>query len=78
MREVYRRFYERGAKLSTRTAQSIERLGYVLDDRGIGVLFSAGESDFSVLYNVQNGSGTHQASYWIDTRGFFPGTPAGA
>jgi hypothetical protein len=54
-------------------------LGYGLDDRGCGVRFPAGAGNFSLHHSVQNGSGSHPASYLMDTRGSFPvGKPAGA
>jgi hypothetical protein len=48
-------------------------LGYGLDDRGCRVRFPAGAGNFSLHYRVQNGSGAHQASFPMDTRGSFPG-----
>jgi hypothetical protein len=43
-------------------------LGYGLDDQGSRVRFQAGAGNFS-LHRVQNGSGTHPASYPMGTRG---------
>jgi hypothetical protein len=47
-------------------------LGYELDDRGSRVRFLAGPGNFSLHHRVQNGSGTHPASYPTDTSGVFP------
>jgi hypothetical protein len=47
-------------------------IGYRLDDRGIGVWFSAGARDFFLLYRVQIGSGAHTVSCPMDTGGSFP------
>jgi hypothetical protein len=44
-------------------------LGYGLDDRGSRVRFPAGAGNFSLYHRVQNGSGAHQASYPMRTRG---------
>jgi hypothetical protein len=43
--------------------------GYGLDDRG-SIL--AGAGNFFLRHHVQNGSGSHPASYPMDTRGSFP------
>jgi hypothetical protein len=43
-------------------------LGCGLDDRGSRVLFPAGAGNFLLHHRVQNGSGTHQASYPVGTR----------
>jgi hypothetical protein len=40
---------------------------------GIGVRFPAGAKYFSVLRNVQTGSGAHPDFYPMDTGGCFPG-----
>jgi hypothetical protein len=54
-------------------------LGYGLDDRGSRFRFPAGAGNFSLHHRVQNGSGTHLASYRMSTRGsFLGGTAAGA
>jgi hypothetical protein len=53
--------------------QSVQRLGYGLDDRGSRVRFPAGTGDFSLYHRVQNDSGAHPASYPMGTRGSFPG-----
>jgi hypothetical protein len=47
-------------------------LGYGLDDLGSRVRFPAGDANFSLHHRVQNGSGTHPASYTMSTRGSFP------
>jgi hypothetical protein len=51
-------------------------LGYGLDDRGSRVRFPAGAGNFSLHHRVQNGFGTHTASYPMSTRGSFPGGKA--
>jgi hypothetical protein len=51
-------------------------LGYGLDDRGSRVRFPAGAGNFSLHHRVQNGSGTHPASYPMGSRGSFPGGKA--
>jgi hypothetical protein len=51
-------------------------LGHGLDDRNSMVRFSAGAENFSLHHRVQNGSGSHSASYPMDTRGSFPGGKA--
>jgi hypothetical protein len=38
-----------------------------------GVQFLAKERGFSLLHNIQTGSGAHLAFYPMGTRGFFPG-----
>jgi hypothetical protein len=47
-------------------------LGYGLDDRGSGVRFPAWAGNFSLHHRVQNGSGSHPASYPMGTRTSFP------
>jgi hypothetical protein len=44
-------------------------LSYGLDDRSSRVRFPAGAGNFSLYLRVQNGSGTHSASYPIGTMG---------
>jgi hypothetical protein len=44
-----------------------------VDDRGVGVLFMAGERDFSLLHNVQTCSGAHPGSYAMGTETISPG-----
>jgi hypothetical protein len=59
-------------------AQSVQRLGYGLDDRGSRFRFPAGAGNFSLHHRVQNGSGAHPA-YPMGTKGSFPeGKAAGA
>jgi hypothetical protein len=52
-------------------AQSVQRLGCGLDDRGSRVRFPAGTGNFSLHHRVQNSSGVHPA-YQMGTRGSFP------
>jgi hypothetical protein len=60
-------------------AQSAQRLGYGLDDRGSMLRFPAGTGNFSLHHRVQNGSGAHPASYIMGTGGsFLGGKAAGA
>jgi hypothetical protein len=42
-------------------------IGYGLDERGSRVRFPARAGNFSLHYSVQNGSGTHPASYPMGT-----------
>jgi hypothetical protein len=58
------------------TAQSIQRLGYGLDDRGSRVRFPAEAMNFSLHHRVQNVSRAHPVSYPMGTRGSFPGGKA--
>jgi hypothetical protein len=51
-------------------------LDYGLDDRGSRVRFPTGSGNFSLHHRVQNGSGTHPATYPMGTRGSFPGGKA--
>jgi hypothetical protein len=51
-------------------------LGYGLDNRGSGVRFPAEAGNFSLHHRIQNGSGTHPASYPMGSRGSFPGGKA--
>jgi hypothetical protein len=51
-------------------------LGYGLDDRGCRVRFPAVAGNFSLHHRVQNGSGSHPASYPMGTSGSFPGGKA--
>jgi hypothetical protein len=51
-------------------------LGYGLDDWGSRVRYPAGTGSFSLHHRVQSGSGTHPASYPMDTRGSYPGGKA--
>jgi hypothetical protein len=50
-------------------------LDYGQNDRDSRVRFPAGTGNFS-LRHVQNGSGTHLASYPMGTRSSFPGDKA--
>jgi hypothetical protein len=47
--------------------------GYGLDDWGSRVRFPAEAGNFSLYHRVQNGFGTHPASYSVGTGGSFPG-----
>jgi hypothetical protein len=49
-------------------AQSVERLGYGLDDPGSRVRFPVGAGNFSLHHRIQNGSGAHPASYPMGAR----------
>jgi hypothetical protein len=49
-------------------------VSFVIDST---VRFPAGAGNFSLHHRVQNGSGTHPASYPMGTRGSFPGGKAG-
>jgi hypothetical protein len=51
----------------------VAALGHGLEDRNSRVRFPAGAGNFSLHHGVQNGSGTHLASYPVGTRGSFPG-----
>jgi hypothetical protein len=63
--------------LQTGTLSSVGiALGYGLDDRGSSVRFLGGSGNFSPHHRVQNGSGTHPASYPMGTRGSFLGGKA--
>jgi hypothetical protein len=44
-------------------------VGYGLDDPGVAVQFPVGATDFSLLHDIQNGSGAHPVS----TRGIAVG-----
>jgi hypothetical protein len=44
--------------------------GYRLNDQMIGVRFSAGTGNFSLLHRVQTGSRAHPASYPMGTGAF--------
>jgi hypothetical protein len=54
-------------------SQSLQRLDYGRNDRRIGVRFPAAATDFSLVHNVQIGSGAHPASYPISTGAVCPG-----
>jgi hypothetical protein len=54
----------RVSRISKSRASSVGiALGYELDDRGSRVRFPAGAGNFFLHHRVQNGSGTHSASY---------------
>jgi hypothetical protein len=55
--------------IQSRDSSVRRELGYGLDDRSSRVRFPAGGWNFSLHHRVQNGSGAHQASYPMDTRG---------
>jgi hypothetical protein len=60
-------------------AQSVQRLGYGLDDRSSRVPFPAGAGNFSLHHHVQNSSEAHPASYPMGNVGsFLRGKAAGA
>jgi hypothetical protein len=50
---------------------SLQGLGYGLEAQEIVVPYMPWESDLSLLQSVQTGSGTHSASYSMDTEGSF-------
>jgi hypothetical protein len=54
------------------TAPAIERLGYGMDDLRIGVRFPAGDREFSILHNIQTGSGAKPTSHTVGTEAVFP------
>jgi hypothetical protein len=55
------------------TAQSVQRLGYGLDNRGTRVRFLSGAGNFSLHHRVKISTGAHSASYPGGTRGSFNG-----
>jgi hypothetical protein len=57
-------------------SQSVWRLGYGLGDRCSRIRFPARVGNFSLHHRVQNGFGTHPASYPMGTRSSFPGGKA--
>ena len=59
---AFRNFANAPNKTSPSIAQSVQRLGYGLDNRGTLLRFLAGLRDF-LISSVQTGSGTHPASY---------------
>jgi hypothetical protein len=59
-----------------KTAQLAQRLGYRLDDRGIGVQFPERGIDFSPFPNFHAESEAHSVYYNMGTRGCFPGSEA--
>jgi hypothetical protein len=48
---------------------SVQRRGYWVDDRGVGVRFPVGVRNFSFLNIIQTGPEAHPASYPIGTGG---------
>jgi hypothetical protein len=65
--------------MNSRDSSVSMALGYGLDDRGSRVRIPAGAGNFSLHHRVQNGSGTHPASYPVGARGSLPaGKVAGA
>jgi hypothetical protein len=48
-----------------------------MDDRGSRVRFPAGAGYFSLHHRIQNGHGTHPASYPLGTRSSFPAGKSG-
>jgi hypothetical protein len=59
--------------------QSVYRLGYWLDNRGIRLRLAIETRDFSLPHKVKTSSGAHSASYTVGTCGYFPsGKAAGA
>jgi hypothetical protein len=68
--------YESYTVLYSRDSSVGIALGYGLDDRGSRVRFLAGAGNFSLHHRVQNGSGTHTASYPMGNRSSFPGGKA--
>jgi hypothetical protein len=57
-------------------AQSVQRLGYGLDNQGSTVRFPAEAGNFSRHRRVQNSSGAHPVSYTMGTMGSFSGGKA--
>jgi hypothetical protein len=53
-------------------ALSVQRLGYVLADRG-SIPGRGNDGIFSLRHRVQTGSEAHSASYSVVTTGSFPG-----
>jgi hypothetical protein len=69
--------YEYTGGKGMRSSRSLFKgVGYGLDDRSSRVPFPAGAGNFSLHHRVQNGSGSHPASYPMRTRGSFPGGEA--
>jgi hypothetical protein len=72
-------FVNTSNELQSRDSSVGIALGCWLDDRGSRVRVPAGAGNFSLHHRVQNGSGTHPASYLMGTRGsFLGGKAAGA
>jgi hypothetical protein len=53
MHEAYQVIYGGHICVRARIAQSVQRLGYGLDDRGVGVRFPVRARNFSFLHNVK-------------------------
>jgi hypothetical protein len=66
---IMKYYYKTGAEI----AQSVKRLGYGLDDRGVVVLSPVGGRNVSLLQNVYTGSRAHSASNTMGTEECFPG-----
>jgi hypothetical protein len=58
-------------KSDSRDSSAGIALGYGLDDRGSRVRFPVVAGNFSLHHRVQNGSGSHPASYPMGTRSSF-------
>jgi hypothetical protein len=52
--------------------QNITKVGYGLDDCGLGIQLLVRAENFSLHHCAHTGSGAHPASYLMDTRGLFP------
>jgi hypothetical protein len=59
-------------KLKSRDSSAGIALGCGLDDQGSRVRVPAGAGNFFLHHRVQNGFGTHPASYPTGTSGVFP------
>jgi hypothetical protein len=55
-----------------RVAQSVQKLGYGMDNRG-SVPARGNDGSFSLQHCVQTGSGAHPSSYPMGTGSSFPG-----
>jgi hypothetical protein len=53
-------------------AQSVEQLGYRLNDLGVRSLYSGNAKKKNFLHNVQTGSGAHPGFLYNGYRGLFP------
>jgi hypothetical protein len=62
--------------VGTVVAQSVWRLDYGLNDRGIGARIPVEAKGFSLLHIVQTGCGAHSASYTMGTGSCFLGGKA--
>jgi hypothetical protein len=61
---------------ATASRRAVIVLGYRLYDQDSRAQFPAGAGNISLHHHIQNGSGTHPASYPMGTRGSFPGVKA--